>query len=452
VNNNKFIFRLFGIISILVSIGSAEIIDTAEPIELQSKPVLQKIGNVNQLSAVTVEYSNALPIDGVAIRFKCETEPSVLFKFMNTNGNWSDWQSSQIFKESNTDRWIASSIEQITKESIQYEVQITADRYSDIQLYEYGIFPHEDEIINHSISKIHLYPSEIPKPTIITRQEWGARAPNGNYDQTLINNKLTIHHAAGWPATNLQEGKQAVKEIQDFHIDGRGWTDIAYHFLVDDAGNIYQGRPETVQGAHTYQHNTGNIGLCVLGCYDPPYEVSAGIPCHQYLTQEARDAVVHLFAWVIETYGYDNADILKGHRDYYDYARTSCPGQNIHQLIPDLKYEIDEFIKFGGPPFDYSLLNNYPNPFNSTTNIEYGIPVDCEVTIKIYNTLGEEVTTIINNESQLKGTHTTKWSGKNNRDELVQSGIYYYQIQTEQNSNDDVKKHFTETGKMLFLK
>jgi hypothetical protein len=452
VTNKKLIFRFIGIILFISSIGSAEIIDTAKPIELQTKPVLKKVGSVNQLSAVTADYSNMHPIDGVAIRFKSELEPTVLFRFMNSKGNWSDWRSTQLFKESNTDRWIASSIEPIAKKSIQYEVQITAGGNSDIQLYEYGIFPHEEIEKVDSIPKIKLFPTEIPKPIIITRQEWGARAPNGNYTQTLLNNKLTLHHAAGWPAANIQEGKQAVKEIQDFHIDGRGWTDIAYHFLVDDAGNIYQGRPETVQGAHTYMYNEGNIGLCVLGCFDPPYEVSAGIPCHQYLTDEARDAVVHLFAWLIETYGYANADILKGHRDYYDYERTSCPGQNIHQLLPELRNEINEFVKFGGPPFDYSLLNNYPNPFNSTTNIEYGIPVDCNVTINIYNTLGEKITTLVNNELQIKGTHTIKWNGKNTRNELVHSGIYYYQIQTEQNINDDVKKHYTETGKMLFLK
>jgi len=449
----KTVIHIFGIILFLsTTISFAEILDTSKPIGLATPQLLEKIGKHGQLLALSDYYSELAPIDGVAIRFKSEFEPSVLFRFLDSKGNWSEWQLGKVFKESNTGRWLGSNIGAFAKASIKFEVQIKTDYNSNLQILEQGIFPVENEIRIKATVKPHLFPTDIPKPTIVTRQEWGARPPNGSYTQTLVYDKLTIHHAAGLPATNVQEGKQAVKEIQDFHIDGRGWTDIAYHFLIDDDGNIYQGRPETVQGAHTYMYNVGNIGLCVLGCFDPPYEASTGIPCHQHLTEAARDAIVHLFAWLIEAYGYPNADILKGHRDYYDYERTSCPGQNIHQLLPELRNEINEFIKFGGPPFDYSLLDNYPNPFNSTTNIDYAIPVDCNVTIKIFNIMGKQITTLIDNESIKKGIHSLKWNGKNKNNEGVPTGIYYYQIQTKQSISPDVKKNFNKTGKMLFLK
>jgi len=447
---SKIKFRIIGLVLLPIAVTFASILETAKPVELETQPILQKAGNTTQLSAVSSDFSMQLPIDGVVIRFESDEKPTVLFRFFNNNGIWSDWQNGKVFHESNTNRWLASNISQIATESIQFEFQINVNN-SDIRIIEQGIFPVDKEIKSESTVRPRIFPTEIPKPTIITRQDWGARPPKRttpiyNYEY------LTIHHAAGWAASNLTEGKQAVKEIQDFHMDGRGWDDIAYHFLVDDAGNIYQGRPETLRGAHTLNWNDYNIGLCVLGCFDPPYEASAGIPCHQHLTQKAHDAIVHLFAWLIETYNYPNADLLKGHRDYYDYAHTSCPGQNIHQLLPELRNEINEFVNFGGPPFEYSLIDNYPNPFNSTTNIEYGIPIDCNVTIKIYNMIGEEITTLIDNESRIKGIHALKWSGKNNRDEIVPTGIYYYQIQTEQKTSSEVDKNFTETGKMLFLK
>ena len=66
--------------------------------------------------------------------------------------------------------------------------------------------------------------------------------------------------------------------------------------------------------------------------------------------------------------------------------------------------------------------------------------------------MGEEITTLINNETIAKGIHSIKWNGKNDRNESVPTGIYYYQIQTKQSSSPDVDKYFTETGKMLFLK
>ena len=328
---SKINIRSIGLILLLpIAITFASILDTAHPVELNTQPRMQKVGNSTQLTAISSDYSFQQLIDGVVIRFESDEQPTVEFRFLKKSGNWSDWQIGKVFKESNTNRWLASNIDQIAKESIQFEFQIYANK-SDIRILEQGIFPVDNEIKTRSTLKPQIFPTEIPKPTIITRQEWGARLPKRT---TPINQYeyLTIHHAAGWPASNLQEGKTAVKEIQDFHMDGRGWDDIAYHFLVDDAGNIYQGRSETLRGAHTLNWNNYNIGLCVLGCFDPPYEASAGIPCHQHLTQEAKNSIVHLFSWLIDAYGYPNADLLKGHRDYYDFAHTSCPGQNIHQL------------------------------------------------------------------------------------------------------------------------
>lgn len=53
--------------------------------------------------------------------------------------------------------------------------------------------------------------------------------------------------------------------IQDFHINGRGWKDIGYHFCYDDSGRIYQGMPETIVGTHAGPANTGNIGASMMG-------------------------------------------------------------------------------------------------------------------------------------------------------------------------------------------
>jgi hypothetical protein len=88
-------------------------------------------------------------------------------------------------------------------------------------------------------------------------------------------------------------------------------------------------------------------------------------------------------------------------------------------------------------PTVYSLYNNYPNPFNPATTIQYDIPEQSYVIIKIYNIVGEEVTTLLN-EEQNAGRYQLQWNAKQ-----LASGVYFYRIQAGS---------FVDTKKMLLLK
>ena len=74
-------------------------------------------------------------------------------------------------------------------------------------------------------------------------------------------------------------------------------------------------------------------------------------------------------------------------------------------------------------PFEFSLLQNYPNPFNPVTNIRYDLPQDNFVTIKVYNVLGKEVLTLVNEYKQA-GRYLVSFNAAN-----FSSGIYFYTIQ-----------------------
>ncbi|MBN1407289.1 MAG: S8 family serine peptidase [Calditrichaceae bacterium] len=89
------------------------------------------------------------------------------------------------------------------------------------------------------------------------------------------------------------------------------------------------------------------------------------------------------------------------------------------------------------------LYPNYPNPFNPSTTIKYQIPISSQVSIKIYDILGCEIKTLVN-EVKSAGVYTAKWNGKNIHEEQVGHGIYYYQLKT---SNG-----FIETKKMMLIK
>jgi len=88
-------------------------------------------------------------------------------------------------------------------------------------------------------------------------------------------------------------------------------------------------------------------------------------------------------------------------------------------------------------PWVYVLSQNYPNPFNPTTNIKYSIPQTSSVTIKVFDMLGNEIETLVNEEKQI-GTYELSWYAEN-----LPSGVYFYQLKAG---------NFVETKKMVLMK
>jgi hypothetical protein len=78
----------------------------------------------------------------------------------------------------------------------------------------------------------------------------------------------------------------------------------------------------------------------------------------------------------------------------------------------------------GAPPRDYSLGQNYPNPFNSSTRIEYELPRAGFTTLKIYNSLGVLITSLVSNYLQ-PGKYIIEWDASK-----FASGLYFYRLQT----------------------
>ncbi len=78
-------------------------------------------------------------------------------------------------------------------------------------------------------------------------------------------------------------------------------------------------------------------------------------------------------------------------------------------------------------PYKFAVEQNYPNPFNPSTQIRYSIPKASLVTVSIYNILGQEVRTLVN-ESQVAGNYSVQWNGKNNFGMQVGTGVYIYRV------------------------
>ncbi|MFC1724061.1 kelch repeat-containing protein [candidate division KSB1 bacterium] len=95
-----------------------------------------------------------------------------------------------------------------------------------------------------------------------------------------------------------------------------------------------------------------------------------------------------------------------------------------------------------GLPKTYDLSQNYPNPFNPETSIKYQLPKASKVMLKIFNILGQEVKTLLN-ETKKAGYYNIKWDGRNNLGLKAASGIYIYRISAGE---------FIKTRKMVLLK
>ncbi|MCX6165871.1 MAG: T9SS type A sorting domain-containing protein, partial [Ignavibacteriae bacterium] len=93
-------------------------------------------------------------------------------------------------------------------------------------------------------------------------------------------------------------------------------------------------------------------------------------------------------------------------------------------------------------PSKFALYQNYPNPFNPSTNIKYQLAKNSNVTLKIYDILGKEIATLVN-EFQRAGTYEKQFSINQYSGIVISSGIYFCKLQTED---------FADIKKMLMIK
>jgi flagellar hook assembly protein FlgD len=94
-------------------------------------------------------------------------------------------------------------------------------------------------------------------------------------------------------------------------------------------------------------------------------------------------------------------------------------------------------------PTDYVLEQNYPNPFNPTTNISFVLPINKKISLTVYNTLGQKVKTLVNNEVLVAGKHDVTWDGTNESGAKVASGMYMYTLKFG---------NFTKSKRMMLVK
>ncbi len=106
-------------------------------------------------------------------------------------------------------------------------------------------------------------------------------------------------------------------------------------------------------------------------------------------------------------------------------------------VLESLIGEYANLVEDSQIPKKFILYQNYPNPFNPITTISFLIPHESQVTLKVYNTVGEKVVTLVDNFLSA-GKHSIDWDAS-----VFSSGLYFYRMQAGE---------FVETKKLLLVK
>jgi uncharacterized repeat protein (TIGR01451 family) len=248
--------------------------------------------------------------------------------------------------------------------------------------------------------------SHVPQPSVISRQGWGADESlrfdsNGNeiWPPTFWPiQKLIVHHTA--TGNDDPNPAATIRSIYYYHAVTQGWGDIGYNFLIDESGNVYEGRYSRsyaltesptgediggngVTGAHAQGYNSGTAGVALLGTLT-----------NRDATAQARDALEGMLAWKAERHGIDPLGSslytnpvtgtrttfpnIAGHRDV---AATECPGGSFYATLPTLRSEVATRIVsadlgvtnsdsadpvFAGAPFTYTVAARNGGPSTAT--------------------------------------------------------------------------------------
>lgn len=183
------------------------------------------------------------------------------------------------------------------------------------------------------------------EPKLHTRAQWDARPPRRPIKVLDVPpKKIVVHHTAT-PNVSDRSADQAYRlsrNIQNFHMDERGWEDMGEQLTISRGGHVVEGRHRTIEavrsGRHpvgdqtmpTPEHNRWTFAIENEGDY-----MTARVPAVLW------ESLVGTCAWLCRAYDLDPATAIAGHRDFIS---TSCPGDRLYARLPELRTEVARLL------------------------------------------------------------------------------------------------------------
>jgi hypothetical protein len=339
--------------------------------QFAGSPLSGQYGSAPQPSSAGIIFASApsdptqFPYDVVLFHGK-SASLGIRFEIsrQRKNNSWGPWRPAVLHRRPNGRFWAKVQFPAASNASLRFR----AIKPSSIGSSAFDLYSLETLKYSKSSSASNTgsdVPSAIIRssaPAVISRLEWKAKPPK----ETPVGhtpNRMTQHHTAGRQTKTLKESLDEVRFIQDFHQNGRGWSDIGYHFLIDTEGRIFEGRPLTVRGAHVRDANDGNIGIVLMGFHHEPYD--------HPVTPEQIASITALGQWLVSAYHID-PKTYSGHRDL---GKTSCPGDILYSMLGKIRGTFT--IKRLSSSIDLiqNLKNQFPdNDGNKTRSRRFHFP------------------------------------------------------------------------------
>lgn len=360
----KFWFGIFALIAIFPQAYSqatlvlTESIDRSQEVKLPF--IRKKYANAANSAGEVITVSQfSFGINSIGVGWTSTGNPSshdfhIDYRYKDSLNNWTPWKHShgEISPSESPSNlyWSSLIITDFFKLTNELEVKITPPSSNTIQSVTIdGSYIHDGKINKPFVSgsRSTSCPSQ---PFIYTRSDWWGTLPadelyypNATNSKTPSYNTNTthafIHHGAS--SNNYTSGATVVRSYWSFHVNSRGWKDIAYTYLVDKFGNLYKGRynpdwPNRDElGAHTGVCNPYSFAICCAGDY-------TSTP----LNASMIASINHLLAYKCDLRGmnpvgtgfiYSNTiDIISGHRSAPG-ASTTCPGNSAFNMLSQIR-------------------------------------------------------------------------------------------------------------------
>jgi LysM repeat protein len=161
-----------------------------------------------------------------------------------------------------------------------------------------------------------------PRYRVVRRKEWTDAKIKKNHRQMGRVTRITVHHTGEYAGTVGVSKREILRRIDRYHREGRGWAAIGYHWLVSPDGQVYEGRPESIQGAHTRNANSNNLGISMMGDFHKNSPTARHVSILKAVLEDAR-----------KRYGLPRSKVF-GHRDH---MATACPGDHLYAWLQRYK-------------------------------------------------------------------------------------------------------------------
>ncbi len=355
--------------------------------EMESDPIASDF----EFIAVGVTWSDPLPIGST---------PLLSARVSDDGTNWGEWVAFTI-EEDQPDNTAISGTDLLFAQGKVVQLRAAIQGVGDTPFTWAGL---QVTFIDGRGGPTALELAEIRAqndapglaPTVITRAQWGANESyrfdsNGNekWEREYYSLRaMFVHHTV--TGVNNTDPAAIVRAIYYYHAITQGWGDIGYHYLVDQYGNIYQGRYGTevnglvVKGGHALGYNNNTMGISLIGDFtnqSPPSAQVAGL--EEMLTARAATYGINPFAPVfLDGEGSGNPDrtftySVLGHRDSHIPSRTTCPGDYLYAQLGTIRTYVRDHVSADAPtvnlvsPRDGDVLTgNVEIRSDATPNVE----------------------------------------------------------------------------------